>query len=102
MRRKTVDFFLILERLGGNFSFYAVWPSVTQIELWEGTCWYVHRVNRDQSVEKDFLSSDLLVADAEGQRYSPVNLDFRHAMSRVTVNVRNMEKALSDEERKQM
>ena len=47
--------------------FYAVWPSVTQIELWEGTCWYVHRVNRDQSVEKDFLSSDLLVADAEGQ-----------------------------------
>lgn len=82
--------------------FYAVWPSVTQIELWEGTCWYVHRVNRDQSVEKDFLSSDLLVADAEGQRYSPVNLDFRHAMSRVTVNVRNMEEILSDEERKQM
>ena len=82
--------------------FYAVWPSVTQIELWEGTCWYVHRVNRDQSVEKDFLSSDLLVADAEGQRYSPVNLDFRHAMSRVTVNVRNMEETLSDEERQQM
>lgn len=82
--------------------FYAVWPSVTQIELWEGTCWYVHRVNRDQSVEKDFLSSDLLVADAEGQRYSLVNLDFRHAMSRVTVNVRNMEETLSDEERKQM
>ena len=82
--------------------FYAVWPSATQIELWEGTCWYVHRVNRDQSVEKDFLSSDLLVADAEGQRYSPVNLDFRHAMSRVTVNVRNMEGTLSGEERKQM
>lgn len=82
--------------------FYAVWPSVTQIELWEGTCWYVHRVNQNQSAEKDFLSSDLLVADAEGQRYSPVNLDFRHAMSRVTVNVRNMEETLSDEERKQM
>lgn len=82
--------------------FYAVWPSVTQIELWEGTCWYVHRVNQNQSAEKDFLSSDLLVADAEGQRYSPVNLDFHHAMSRVTVNVRNMEETLSDEERKQM
>lgn len=82
--------------------FYAVWPSVTQIELWEGTCWYVHRVNQNQSSEKDFLSSDLLVADTEGQRYSPVNLDFRHAMSRVTVNVRNMGEALSDEERKQM
>lgn len=82
--------------------FYAVWPSDTQIELWEGTCWYVHRVNQNQSSEKDFLSSDLLVADAEGQRYSPVNLDFRHAMSRVTVNIRNMEEALSDEERKQM
>lgn len=82
--------------------FYAVWPSATQIELWEGTCWYVHRVNQNQSSEKDFLSSDLLVADAEGQRYSPVNLDFRHAMSRVTVNIRNMEEALSDEERKQM
>lgn len=82
--------------------FYAVWPSDTQIELWEGTCWYVHRVNQNQSSEKDFLSSDLLVADAEGQRYSPVNLDFRHAMSRVTVNVRNMGEALSDEERKQM
>ena len=82
--------------------FYAVWPSVTQIELWEGTCWYVHRVNQNQSAEKDFLSSDLLVADAEGQRYSPVNLDFRHAMSRVTVNVRNMEGTLSDEERKQI
>lgn len=82
--------------------FYAVWPSATQIELWEGTCWYVHRVNQNQSAEKDFLSSDLLVADAEGQRYSPVNLDFRHAMSRVTVNVRNMGEALSDEERKQM
>lgn len=82
--------------------FYAVWPSVTQIELWEGTCWYVHRVNQNQSAEKDFLSSDLLVADAEGQRYSPVNLDFRHAMSRVTVNVRNMEETLPDEERQQM
>lgn len=82
--------------------FYAVWPSATQIELWEGTCWYVHRVNQNQSSEKDFLSSDLLVADAEGQRYSPVNLDFRHAMSRVTVNIRNMEEALSDEEREQM
>lgn len=82
--------------------FYAVWPSATQIELWEGTCWYVHRVNQNQSAEKDFLSSDLLVADAEGQRYSLVNLDFRHAMSRVTVNVRNMEETLSDEERKQM
>lgn len=82
--------------------FYAVWPSATQIELWEGTCWYVHRVNQNQSSEKDFLSSDLLVADTEGQRYSPVNLDFRHAMSRVTVNVRNMEEALSNGERKQM
>ena len=82
--------------------FYAVWPSATQIELWEGTCWYVHRVNQNQSSEKDFLSSDLLVADTEGQRYSPVNLDFCHAMSRVTVNIRNMEEALSDEERKQM
>lgn len=82
--------------------FYAVWPSATQIELWEGACWYVHRVNQNQSAEEDFLFSDLLVADAEGQRYSPVNLDFRHAMSRVTVNVRNMEEALSDEERKQM
>lgn len=82
--------------------FYAVWPSATQIELWEGTCWYVHRVNQNQSSEKDFLSSDLLVADTEGQRYSPVNLDFRHAMSRVTVNIRNMEEALSNEERKQM
>lgn len=82
--------------------FYAVWPSVTQIELWEGACWYVHRVNQNQSAEKDFLFSDLLVADAEGQRYSPVNLDFRHAMSRVTVNVRNMEGTLSGEERKQM
>lgn len=59
-------------------------------------------MNQNQSAEKDFLSSDLLVADAEGQRYSPVNLDFRHAMSRVTVNVRNMEETLSDEERKQM
>lgn len=45
--------------------FYAVWPSVTQIELWEGTCWYVHRVNQSQSAEKDFLSSDLLVAECE-------------------------------------
>ena len=45
--------------------FYAVWPSVTQIELWEGTCWYVHRVNQNQSAEKDFLSSDLLVAECE-------------------------------------
>lgn len=86
----------------GTPHFYAVWPSATQIELWEGACWYVHRVNQNQSAEKDFLSSDLLVADTEGQRYSPVNLDFRHAMSRVTVNVRNMEEALSDEERKQM
>lgn len=82
--------------------FYAVWPSATQIELWEGACWYVHRVNQNQSAEKEFLSSDLLVADTEGQRYSPVNLDFRHAMSRVTVNIRNMEETLSDEERKQM
>lgn len=82
--------------------FYAVWPSATQIELWKGACWYVHRVNQNQSAEKDFLSSDLLVADTEGQRYSPVNLDFRHVMSRVTVNIRNMEEALSDEERKQM
>lgn len=81
--------------------FYAVWPSATQIELWEGTCWYVHRVNQNQSSEKDFLSSDLLVADAEGQRYSPVNLDFRHAMSRVMVNIKNME-TLSDEERQQV
>lgn len=86
----------------GTPHFYAVWPSATQIELWEGACWYVHRVNQNQSAEKDFLSSDLLVADTEGQRYSPVNLDFRHAMSRVTVNIRNMEEALSDEERKQM
>ena len=45
--------------------FYAVWPSATQIELWEGTCWYVHRVNLNQSAEKDFLSSDLLVAECE-------------------------------------
>ena len=45
--------------------FYAVWPSVTQIELWEGTCWYVYRVNQNQSAEKDFLSSDLLVAECE-------------------------------------
>lgn len=82
--------------------FYAVWPSATQIELWEGACWYVHRVNQNQSAEKDFLSSDLLVADTEGQRFSPVNLDFRHAMSRVTVNIRNMEETLSDKERKQM
>lgn len=86
----------------GTPHFYAVWPSATQIELWEGACWYVHRVNQNQSTEKEFLSSDLLVADTEGQRYSPVNLDFRHAMSRVTVNIRNMEEALSDEERKQM
>lgn len=86
----------------GTPHFYAVWPSATQIELWEGACWYVHRVNQNQSAEKEFLSSDLLVADTEGQRYSPVNLDFRHAMSRVTVNIRNMEEALSDEERKQM
>ena len=73
-----------------------------RLSLWEGACWYVHRVNQNQSSEKDFLSSDLLVADTEGQRYSPVNLDFRHAMSRVTVNIRNMEETLSDEERKQM
>lgn len=86
----------------GTPHFYAVWPSATQIELWEGACWYVHRVNQNQSTEKEFLSSDLLVADTEGQRYSPVNLDFCHAMSRVTVNIRNMEEALSDEERKQM
>lgn len=86
----------------GTPHFYAVWPSATQIELWKGACWYVHRVNQNQSAEKDFLSSDLLVADTEGQRYSPVNLDFRHAMSRVTVNIRNMEETLSDEERKQM
>ncbi len=86
----------------GTPHFYAVWPSATQIELWKGACWYVHRVNQNQSAEKDFLSSDLLVADTEGQRYSPVNLDFRHAMSRVTVNIRNMEEALSDEERKQI
>lgn len=59
-------------------------------------------MNQNQSSEKDFLSSDLLVTDTEGQRYSPVNLDFRHAMSRVTVNIRNMEETLSDEERKQM
>lgn len=86
----------------GTPHFYAVWPSATQIELWEGACWYVHRVNQNQSTEKEFLSSDLLVADTEGQRYSPVNLGFCHAMSRVTVNIRNMEEALSDEERKQM
>lgn len=94
--------FLYWKDWEGTPHFYAVWPSATQIELWEGTCWYVHRVNQNQSSEKDFLSSDLLVADTEGQRYSPVNLDFRHAMSRVTVNIRNMEEALSDEERKQM
>ncbi|WP_278454266.1 hypothetical protein [Phocaeicola plebeius] len=51
----------------GTPHFYAVWPSATQVELWEGTCWYVHRVSRNQSAEKDFLFSDLLVADAEGQ-----------------------------------
>lgn len=45
--------------------FYAVWPSATQIELWEGTCWYVHRVNQNQSAEEDFLFSDLLVAECE-------------------------------------
>lgn len=85
----------------GTPHFYAVWPSATQVELWEGTCWYVHRVSRNQSAEEDFLFSDLLVADAEGQRYSPVNLDFRHAMSRVMVNIKNME-TLSDEERQQV
>ena len=86
----------------GTPYFYAVWPSATQVELWEGTCWYVHRVSRNQSAEEDFLFSDLLVADAAGERYSPVNLAFRHAMSRVTVNVRNMEEVLSDEERQQV
>lgn len=85
----------------GTPHFYAVWPSATQVELWEGTCWYVHRVSRNQSADEDFLFSDLLVADAEGQRYSPVNLDFRHAMSRVMVNIKNME-TLSDEERQQV
>lgn len=85
----------------GTPYFYAVWPSATQVELWEGTCWYVHRVSRNQSAEEDFLFSDLLVADAEGQRYSPVNLNFRHAMSRVMVNIKNME-TLSDEERQQV
>ena len=45
--------------------FYAVWPSATQIELWEGACWYVHRVSRNQSAEEDFLFSDLLVAECE-------------------------------------
>lgn len=45
--------------------FYAVWPSDTQIELWEGTCWYVHRVSRNQSAEEDFLFSDLLVAECK-------------------------------------
>lgn len=85
----------------GTPYFYAVWPSATQVELWEGTCWYVHRVSRNQSADEDFLFSDLLVADAEGQRYSPVNLDFRHAMSRVMVNIKNME-TLSDEERQQV
>lgn len=94
--------FLYWKDWEGTPHFYAVCPSATQIELWEGACWYVHRVNQNQSSEKDFLSSDLLVADTEGQRYSPVNLDFRHAMSRVTVNIRNMEETLSDEERKQM
>ena len=49
----------------GTPHFYAVWPSATQIELWEGTCWYVHRVNQSQSAEKDFLSSDLLVAECK-------------------------------------
>lgn len=49
----------------GTPHFYAVWPSATQVELWEGTCWYVHRVSRNQSAEKDFLSSDLLVAECE-------------------------------------
>lgn len=86
----------------GTPHFYAVWPSATQVELWEGTCWYVHRVSRNQSADEDFLFSDLLVADAEGQRYSPVNLDFRHAMSRVVVNVRNMKEVLSGEERQQV
>lgn len=85
----------------GTPHFYAVWPSATQVELWEGTCWYVHRVSRNQSAEEDFLFSDLLVADAEGQRYSPVNLNFRHAMSRVMVNIKNME-TLSDEEQQQV
>ena len=45
--------------------FYAVWPSATQIELWKGACWYVHRVNQNQSAEEDFLFSDLLVAECE-------------------------------------
>lgn len=85
----------------GTPHFYAVWPSATQVELWEGTCWYVHRVSRNQSAEEDFLFSDLLVADAAGERYSPVNLVFRHAMSRVMVNIKNME-ILSDEERQQV
>ena len=92
----------------GTPHFYAVWPSATQVELWEGTCWYVHRVSRNQSAEEDFWFaeedfwfSDLLVADAAGERYSPVNLDFRHAMSRVMVNIKNME-TLSDEERQQV
>lgn len=49
----------------GTPHFYAVWPSVTQIELWEGTCWYVHRVNQNQSAEEDFWFSDLLVAECE-------------------------------------
>ena len=85
----------------GTPHFYAVWPFATQVELWEGTCWYVHRVSRNQSADEDFLFSDLLVADAEGQRYSPVNLDFRHVMSRVMVNIKNME-TLSGEERQQV
>ncbi len=49
----------------GTPYFYAVWPSATQVELWEGTCWYVHRVSRNQSAEEDFLFSDLLVAECE-------------------------------------
>lgn len=82
--------------------FYAVWPAVTRMELWEGACWYVHRVSLNQSVDENFLSSDLLVADVEAVKHCPVRLDFRHVMSRVTVNVRNIKEVFSSEEQSQV
>lgn len=86
----------------GISHFYAVWPATTQVELWKDVCWYVHGVSRNQSVDENFLSSDLLVADTEAARYLPVKLEFRHVMSRVTVNLKNVASVLSEEERKQM
>lgn len=82
--------------------FYAAWPSTTQIESWKGTHWYVHRVNQDQSKKENFLSSDLLIADAKGVRPLPVHLRFQHVMSRVVVKVKNMAEFFSDEEQHQI